>query len=286
MSEIEPIDVRHLGREHVICCWRVDDVLIDPGPESCVQTLLAALGGLVPRALLLTHIHFDHAGAAGALARIWPDVEIYVHAVGAPHLVDPERLVASARRLYGDDFDRLWGEVVPVSSERLRVIEGGMISKFPLPGFTVAATPGHARHHVCYLHESSGRAFVGDTAGVRIAGSAYALAPTPPPDIDLEAWERSLQTLERWAPSSLGLTHFGLVEDVAGQIEAVRSWLAEWAPAARNLQQAEFERRLRAAIAAVSDEHTAACFEQAAPPQQLWLGLRRYWDRECPTRER
>src|SRR5258705_7573767 len=158
------IDVRHLGREHVICAWQAGDVLIDPGPESTVETLLSELEEREPRAILLTHIHFDHAGAAGALARLWPEVEIVVHEHGARHLADPERLVASARRLYGEDFDRLWGEVVPIDPERLRVIEGGET----VHGFRVAYTPGHARHHVCYLHQYSGWAFTADVAGVRI----------------------------------------------------------------------------------------------------------------------
>src|SRR2546421_12792127 len=105
------IDVRHLGRERVICCWQVGDVLVDPGPESCSGTLLSELEDVAPRALLLTHIHLDHAGATGALVHQWPELEVYVHRVGAPHLADPEKLLASARRLYGDDMDRLWGDV-------------------------------------------------------------------------------------------------------------------------------------------------------------------------------
>src|ERR671936_1655007 len=125
MPEHQEIDVHHLGRERVICCHRIGDMIVDPGPESCHQTLLEALGGDVPRAILLTHIHFDHAGATGALVRDWPDVEVWVHERGAPHIVDPERLVASATRLYGDDMKRLWGEVVAVPEANLRVLRGG-----------------------------------------------------------------------------------------------------------------------------------------------------------------
>src|SRR3954471_19193298 len=122
---MRPIDVRHLGREHVICCWEVDGVLIDPGPQSCEETLLAALEGQRPRALLLPHIHFDHAGAAGALVRRWPDLPVYVHERGAPHMADPERLVASARQIWGENFDRLWGRVIPVPEDNLHVLSGG-----------------------------------------------------------------------------------------------------------------------------------------------------------------
>src|SRR5437764_11339090 len=131
---MQPIDVRHLDRERVICCWRVGDVLVDPGPESSLRTLVDALGGEPPRALLLTHIHLDHAGAAGAIVRRWPEVVVYVHEIGASHLVDPSTLLASARRLYGEDMDRLWGEVVPVPASNLRVLSGGET----IEGFRVA----------------------------------------------------------------------------------------------------------------------------------------------------
>src|ERR671919_1114595 len=182
------IDVKHKGNERVICCWEVDGVLIDPGPGISEQTLLEALDGERPRALLLTHIHFDHAGATGALVRRWPDLPVYVHERGAPHMADPERLVASAARLYGDQMERLWGEIVPVPERNLRPLRGGE----SILGFTVAYTPGHASHHVCYLHEESGRAFVGDVAGVRIPPAKLVLAPPPPPDIDVEAWRESI----------------------------------------------------------------------------------------------
>src|SRR4249919_1054375 len=174
---MQAIDVRHLGRERVICCWRVGDVLVDPGPESSLGTLVEALGGEAPRALLLTHIHLDHAGAAGAIVQRWPEVVVYVHQRGARHLEDPSRLLASAQRLYGDDMQRLWGDVLPVPRERLRPLAGGE----EIEGFRVAYTPGHASHHVSYLHEDSGWAFTGDIAGVRIGGNRPVVPPTPPP---------------------------------------------------------------------------------------------------------
>src|SRR5919108_455845 len=217
------IDVLHRGRPKVIGCFEVDGILVDPGPQSCEQTLLAALGGERPRALLLTHIHFDHAGAAGALVRRWPELDVYVHERGAPHLASPERLVASAARLYGgeDGLRDLWGEVVPVPEERMHVLSGGET----VLGFRVEYTPGHASHHVAYLHEDSGVAFVGDMAGVRIPPYDLTLAPTPPPDIDVEAWERSLDTIAGWEPETLALTHFGTAEDPAAQLAAVREAL-------------------------------------------------------------
>ena len=150
------IDLLHLGREKVICCWKAGSVLIDPGPESCLDTLLAALGGERPSAILLTHIHFDHAGATGALLRRWPELPVYVHERGARHLADPERLVASATRLYGEeDMERLWGEVVPVpGGEPARARRGG--ERGVEGAFRVEYTPGHASHHVSYLHEDVG----------------------------------------------------------------------------------------------------------------------------------
>src|SRR5436190_11551442 len=211
------IDVRHQGLEKVICAWEVDGVLVDPGPQSCEETLLEALGGERPRALLLTHIHFDHAGASGALVRRWPDLPVYVHERGAPHMLDPSRLVASAARLYGgeDGLRRTWGEVVPVPEANLRVLSGG--ERDVEGAFSVEYTPGHASHHVCYLHEPSGWAFVGDVAGVRIPPHDLTVAPTPPPDIDVEAWKRSLDVVAGWEPAGLALTHFGTAEDAGAQ---------------------------------------------------------------------
>ena len=270
---MQAIDVRHLGRERVICCWQVGDVLIDPGPESSLETLVDALGGQPPRALLLTHIHLDHAGAAGAIVRRWPEVVVYVHERGARHLVDPSKLLASAERLYGDEMERLWGEVVPVPRERLRPLAGGET----LEGFRVAYTPGHASHHVSYLHEDSGRAFVGDVAGVRIVGSDLVLTPTPPPDIDLEAWNASLSLVAEWKPESLGLTHFGSVDEPYAQLAAVRDCLVAWATLARELDASAFEAHIREQVAAAVDPDTAAAYLLAVPPEQQWHGLDRYW---------
>src|SRR4051794_41131614 len=184
------IDVHHRGREKVICAFEVDGVLVDPGPQSTEDTLLEGLGGERPRALLLTHIHFDHAGAAGSLVRRWPDLDVYVHERGAPHLVSPERLVASAARLYGGEegLRETWGEVIPVPEERLHVLSGGET----VLGFEVAYTPGHASHHVCYLHKDSGWAFVGDMAGGRVPPSDPAPGPAPPPGGDAGAWGGAL----------------------------------------------------------------------------------------------
>ncbi|CAN5558402.1 MBL fold metallo-hydrolase [soil metagenome] len=267
-------DVKHLGRERVIGCWDVDGVLIDPGPESSLGNWIDDLPG-PPRALLLTHIHLDHAGGTGALVRRWPDLPVFVHERGAPHLVDPSKLLASAGRLYGDEMDRLWGEVVPVPKANITALSGGE----EVLGFEVAYTPGHASHHVSYFHPESGRAFVGDTACVRIPPSGFVMPPTPPPDIDIELWSSSLDAIEAWDPSSLGLTHFGEVDDVPAHIEAVRGRLAEQAERARTMDAAEFESALRADVERESGPDHGAAMLQAVPPEQQWLGLRRYWDK-------
>jgi glyoxylase-like metal-dependent hydrolase (beta-lactamase superfamily II) len=274
---VRVIDVEHLGRPRVIGCWQVGEVLIDPGPGSCVKTLLAALGDERPRALLLTHIHLDHAGASGALVRRWPDLEVYVHERGAPHVTDPDRLLSSAGRLYGEEnMDRLWGDTLPVPEGNIRLLRGG--EELDLAGgIRVGYTPGHASHHVAYFHEESRRAFVGDVGGVRIMPSRLAIAPTPPPDIDLEAWNESLELLARWRPTALGLTHFGLVEDVTAQLAAVRAHLVEWGSRARTLEQDDFIAQLRAHIRAHNDEETVAAFVQAVPLDHAYLGLERYW---------
>ena len=272
---MQPIDVRHLGRERVICCWRVGDVLVDPGPESSLRTLVEVLGGEPPQALLLTHVHLDHAGAAGAIVRRWPEVTVYVHQVGAPHLVDPAKLLASARRLYGDDMERLWGEVAPVPEGNLRALAGGET----VEGFRVAYTPGHASHHVSYLHEDSGRAFVGDVAGVQVERGGPVRTPTPPPDIDVEAWNRSLSLVAEWKPASLAITHFGAIGQPFEHLAIVRDRLAAWATLARELDGPAFEAHIRQEVAANTDPETAAAYLQACPPEQQWPGLERYWRR-------
>jgi glyoxylase-like metal-dependent hydrolase (beta-lactamase superfamily II) len=273
------IDVMHLGRPHVIGCWEVDGALLDPGPESSLPTVLEAIDGERPRAVVLTHIHLDHAAATGALVERWPDLEVYVHERGAPHLIDPSKLLASAERLYGDKLEYLWGRILPVPEANVRVLSGGET----VLGMKVAYTPGHASHHVCYLHEESGTAFVGDVAACRIPPSDLVMPPTPPPDIDVEIWERSLDTLAEWAPERLALTHFGAIEnDVPGHLETVRERLREEAKLVRELPAEEYEadlnRRIRAQLGAEGHgEETVEELLQAVPTAYQWRGLDRYW---------
>jgi glyoxylase-like metal-dependent hydrolase (beta-lactamase superfamily II) len=266
-----------MGRARVICAYEVDGWIVDPGPASCVETLIDRLGPTVPEGLLLTHIHLDHAGAAGVLCRRYPELVIYVHELGAPHLVDPSKLLASVSRLQGGDIEELWGETLPVPEERIRTLAGGET----VEGFRVAYTPGHASHHVCYLHEQSRDAYVGDMAGVRIPPHELTLAPTPPPDIDIEAWLESLHTIAAWNPQALHLTHFGPVTDVADQLHRIRTSLTDVADRSRLDGEERFIAGVEDWLRNATDEATVETYEQVAPLDQLYQGLERYWRKKA-----
>jgi glyoxylase-like metal-dependent hydrolase (beta-lactamase superfamily II) len=269
---VRQIDVRHEGIEQVICCYALEDVIVDPGPSSTLDTLLEALGDEPPAHVLLTHVHLDHAGAAGTLAQRWPDTEFWVHERGAKHLIDPSKLVKSAARIYGDEMDRLWGPIEAVPEERLRVLTGG--ERFG--PWQVEYTPGHAWHHVSYLHEPSASAFVGDVCGVQIAGGPL-LPPTPPPDIDLEAWHESLRTVTAWEPERVCITHFGAREDVARHVAAMHEALDAWGAIARRTDEDEFVAAIEAELPGEPDDPVRRAYCRAMPPPMLWAGLHRYW---------
>jgi len=277
---LRAIDVRHLGHERLICCFLLGDVLIDCGPASSAPALIEALGERPPRALALTHIHLDHAGAAGTLVERWPDLEVWVHERGAPHLVDPSRLLASAARLYGDRMQTLWGETRPVPESNLRVLRGGERRD----GLEVAYTPGHASHHVCYWDPAGGTAFVGDVGGVRVAPSRYVLAPTPPPDIDVELWLESIERVRAWGPQRLAITHFGLFEDAGVQLDAIALALERSARLARELTPERFVEEIRGEIDADADARGGTAYALGAPLEQCYAGLERYWSKREGTR--
>jgi glyoxylase-like metal-dependent hydrolase (beta-lactamase superfamily II)/cell division septum initiation protein DivIVA len=279
--EFRVIDLLHLGRERVIGCWNVEDVLIDPGPTSCLATLLDALGDKRPRAVLLTHVHLDHAGASGSLVERWPDLEIYVHERGAPHMMDPAKLLESAGRLYGDDMQRLWGEVLPVPVENVRILRGG--EELLNRAFEVVYTPGHASHHVAYMHDGTG--FVGDAAGVRISSETLTIPPTPPPDVDVEAWHDSLERLKAWRPERLAITHFGSAQDVTAQLAEVSERLDNWAALARTEEMDTFVATVTEEIERGAGTELLPAYLQAATPEQTYAGLRRYWDKRSQPNE-
>src|SRR5260370_25606689 len=238
MSDITVLDMNWVGRPHSVAAALLESnghrAIVDPGPESTYATLrerLQSRGLSVAQldAILLTHIHLDHAGATGSLVRENPRLAVYVHTLGAPHMIDPSRLLASAARLWPDTLHQLFGETLPVPRENLRIREGGETLTLGGRRLEVAYTPGHASHHVSYFDAAEGVAFVGDTTGIRIDNGPYILPATPPPDINLEIWENSFATILARGPSRLFLTHFGYAENPAEHIDEFRRGLHGWA---------------------------------------------------------
>jgi len=273
------IDLQHLGRSRVIASYLIpgdEPALVDCGPTTCLGALeegLAGQGLAVEdlRHLVLTHIHLDHAGAAGALVRRNPGLQVHVSEIGAPHLVDPSRLEASARRLYADDFDRLWGELVPVPERNVHIVGGDLL------GLEAWPTPGHASHHVSYLAED-GTCYSGDVTGVVIAPSTLIAPVCPPPDVDLEGWERSLDSIAERKPERFFLPHFGVVENPAVHIERTRERLRAWAKRVREgASEKEFVRAAEQELETATDPETAAAYTQAGPLWQSYAGLVRYF---------
>jgi glyoxylase-like metal-dependent hydrolase (beta-lactamase superfamily II) len=247
MSEISVLDTNWVGRPHSVAAALLESgghrAIIDPGPESTYVTLRERLrerGISVAQldAILLTHIHLDHAGASGSLVRENPRLVVYVHNLGAPHMIDPSRLLASAQRLWPDTLHQLFGETLPVPKENLRILEGGETLTMGTRKIEVAYTPGHASHHVSYFDSSEGIAFVGDTTGIRIDDGPYILPATPPPDISLEIWENSFETILARRPSRLFLTHFGYATEPAKHIDNFRTRLHRWAALAAEVLRA------------------------------------------------
>ncbi|HEV3407232.1 MAG TPA: MBL fold metallo-hydrolase [Gaiellaceae bacterium] len=280
----ELIDLHHLGRPRVIASYLLagdEPAIVDCGPSTCVDALEAGLTrrGLTVgdlRHLLLTHIHLDHGGAAGVLVRMNPALTVHVSEVGAPHLVDPSRLERSARRLYGDDFDRLWGELAPVPEPNVRVVGERVLDLGAFP------TPGHASHHVSYL-APDGACYSGDATGVRISPATYLAPVAPPPDVDLEAWERTLDAIEARRPERLCLPHFGVVTDAGAHIAEMRARLRVWSERVRDgASEEEFvaaaEREL---VESVGDPELAESYRGALPLWQSHAGLRRYWEKQA-----
>ena len=197
-----------------------------------------------------------------------PGLQVHVSPIGAPHLVDPSRLEKSARRLYGDEFDRLWGELAPVPPENVHEVGEQVL------GLECFPAPGHASHHVCYL-DAAGTLYAGDAAGVRIQPSRAVLPPTPPPEFDLAAWESTLDEIERREPQRLAVIHFGVADDPREHLAELRQRLRAWTSlVGTGVGEAEFERAAAAELGA-----DAPPYEQAMPLWQSYAGLRRYWDK-------
>ena len=277
---VDPIDLHHQGAERVIGSYLLDTeegpALFDCGPTSCLERLKhglqdRALALADVRHLLLSHIHLDHAGAAGVLVREHPALQVHVSEIGAPHLVDPSRLEASARRLYGESFDDLWGELAPVPEKNVHIVGERVL------GLECFPTPGHASHHVSYL-DSAGTLYAGDAAGVRIQPDRVVLPPTPPPDFDLEIWSRTLDEIERRHLARLALIHFGVATDVTQHLDGLRDRLRTWT---RRVGDGSTEEEFsRAALREIAEGNADVDqYERAMPFWQSYAGLKRYWEK-------
>jgi glyoxylase-like metal-dependent hydrolase (beta-lactamase superfamily II) len=279
VSPVTLIDLHHQGRERTVACYLLDTedgpALFDCGAATTIAALKNGLEqhGLKltdVRHLLLSHIHLDHAGAAGVLVREHPQLQVHVSAIGAPHLLEPERLERSARRLYGDTFDTLWGELAPVPRENVHVAGDRVV------GLACFPTPGHASHHVSYL-DRDGTLYAGDAAGVRIQPGRAVLPPTPPPDFDLEGWQRTIEEFERRDPERLALIHFGVAEDAQRHLAELRLELYDWADFIRGgPSEEEFVAYVRAELADAG-EHLED-WDAAMPLWQSYQGLKRWAD--------
>jgi glyoxylase-like metal-dependent hydrolase (beta-lactamase superfamily II) len=271
------LDLRFGGAERAIGVYLLETAdgpaLQDCGPSSTLPELRqrladAGLGVGELRHLLLSHIHLDHGGAAGPLVRDNPALTVWVSEVGRPHLIDPSRLERSARRLYGDLFDPLWGELAPVPEANVRVAAGDVL------GWEAFPTPGHASHHVSYFRE--GTLLAGDACGVRMPGSSYVLPVSPPPDIDVETWHATVGEIRRRSPERLALIHFGVHEDAAAHLDRLEAELDRWKQrVADGMDERAFVDAARADVGAEADE-----YDRVAPFWQSWQGMRRY----CETR--
>jgi glyoxylase-like metal-dependent hydrolase (beta-lactamase superfamily II) len=283
MAAPEPIDLLHLGRERVIASYLLDTddgpALLDCGPATTVDALKAGLAAhgvslTDVRHLLLTHIHLDHAGAAGTLVREHPGLQVHVSPIGAPHLVDPARLEKSARRLYGESFDSLWGELAPVPEANVHTVDGEVLGLESFP------TPGHASHHVCYL-DPDGTLYAGDACGVRVLpGGRSVMPPTPPPETDVDAWGTTIDEIERRRPERLALIHFGVADDVGRHLDELRLRLLDWAESvAGGASEEEF---VEYALAELHDSgEDMASYEQAMPFWQSYRGLARWAEKRA-----
>jgi len=235
--KIEIVDLNFMGTEHVIASFLLlgdsSAALVETGPTTCLEHLMDGLDehNVSPedvREVFLTHIHLDHAGASGHLAELLPSATFYVHEVGYPHMVDPSKLLKSATRIYGERMEELWGEARPVPEDRLKVLEGGEEIEAADGVLAAHYTPGHAYHHLAYLEPDSDALFAGDVAGIRLPGQSYIRPPTPPPEIDLDAWVQSIELIRQIAPGSLLPTHFGCFDDVERHLGELEQRLQDW----------------------------------------------------------
>lgn len=298
----EILDLEFLDTDGVIASFLLlgdgSAALVETGPSTCLESLTAGLKdhGVAPEdvhGVFLTHIHLDHAGASGNLAGLLPNATFYVHEVGYPHVVDPSKLLVSAERLYGDRMEELWGEVRPVPEERLVSLSGG--EELEAAGGSLVAhyTPGHAYHHLAYHEPESGMLFAGDVAGVRVPGNDHVRPPTPPPEIDVEAWRASIAKMREVAPAAVCPTHFGRFDDVGRHLDELERRLEDWLRLAEEREEAGWE-GVAAALRSEADAALLASnpepgdgerYELAGNYEMLAAGLLRYVRKRREKRE-
>ena len=294
---IHVLDTQHLSRPGIIAATALETdegpVLFDTGPESTFDNIASALSnvGAEPRNVrhvFLSHIHFDHAGAAWRFAEL--GATIYVHPRGAPHLIHPEKLIASATRLYGDQMDRLWGKISAIAPECIRVLEDGDVVRVAPFEIRAIATPGHASHHHIYHWDDN--VFGGDVAGVRMRGGPPA-PPFVPPELDIEAWRDSIAKIRALNPANLYLPHFGLVaNDIAGHLDALEQRVVRWSLWFRDrIRAGDNEQSMVPAFAEYlvaelrasgATENQLADYEHADPSFMAVSAATRYWRKHHP----
>jgi glyoxylase-like metal-dependent hydrolase (beta-lactamase superfamily II) len=275
---VESIDLHHQA-PGIVACYLLETAdgpaLFDCGPTTTIPHLKAGLAErgldlMDVRHLLLSHIHLDHAGAAGALVRQNPWLQVHVSEIGAPHVVDPTKLEASARRLYGPAFDELWGELVPVPESNVHVVGNRLL------GLDCFPTPGHASHHVSYL-DTDGTLYAGDAAGVRLQGARFVMPPCPPPECDLGAWEQSLAEIERRVPARLALIHFGVFDDLQEHLASLRETLSRWGERVEDgMDEDAFIAAARYDVSQ-TDPELVDEYQRAGPYWHHFRGIERYW---------
>ena len=296
------LDTRHVGNKGTVCVYLLPGeggkfALIETGPSSTLPTLkeaIAVAGFVIENleVILVTHIHLDHAGAAGTLAKA-SGAKVYVHEIGAPHLHDPSRLLKSATRIYGDKMDTLWGGMTPIPSEQLKVLTGGETLKILDREVRALYTPGHASHHLAYVLDDDS-IFTGDVAAIRLTGSDVIRPALPPPEIDLETWETSVDKLLATKPQRLFLTHFGEVKDAEAHLRRIPERNQTWANVIlEGIQVGEDSEALVKRISAHGDAELAA---HDTPPEvaarhrhtsnyeMTVTGVVRYWNKHHPEK--
>ena len=289
MNDHHCIDLEHMGLPGAIACYLVDGdepAIIDPGPTTTMERLIAELaqrgvGAKDLKHVLLTHVHLDHAGAAGWLLDHFVNARLYVHEDGAPHMIDPARLVASTRRTFGDLHDELWGEVRPAPADRVDAWSASSDAR--VAALRPVATPGHIAHHLAYLDEDDGTMFCGDAMGIALAGGPEH-PPTPPPGVHLEDWYQTLETIGQIAPTRFAATHFGFYADVEARrvqlLERLRALEARVRAAVAEGREAEdaaaFERQVRDELAPFMGERDVHRYFDVFPAATDWAGVRHY----------